>query len=100
MGDLICPYCDKQCEADEEARRQDEVYEHECEHCEKNFVYTLWYDICYSEDKADCLNGGEHNYEEICGYPPEVFKNKRRCSMCDKHITLNIDKPNNKGGNK
>lgn len=89
MGYFICPYCNKECEADSELRNPSENYEHECEHCEKNFVYTIDYDIIYYEEKADCLNGGKHNYEKICGYPRELFENKRRCSMCDKEITIN-----------
>jgi len=81
----------KECEPCCECNDVDVQYEHECEHCEKNFVYTIDYDPCYSEEKADCLNGGEHNYEKICGYPVELFENKRRCSMCDKQITVKPD---------
>lgn len=84
MSYFICPYCDKENEDPYlEQPRVDEVFEHECEHCEKNFVFTIDWNISYSEEKADCLNGGEHNWEKICGYPEEVYRNKRRCSMCD-----------------
>lgn len=88
MGYFICPYCNKECEADWEARIIDTVYEHECEHCEKSFVFTIDYDIRYDTNKADCLNGGEHNYEKICACPKELFENKRRCSICDKEKTI------------
>lgn len=89
MSYFICPYCDKENEDPYiEGPQVDEVYEHECEHCEKTFVFTIDWSINYYEDKADCLNGGEHNYEKICGYPKEYFENKRRCSMCSKEITL------------
>ncbi len=91
MSYFICPYCDKECEPSCDLRDQDVQYEHNCEHCEKNFVYHIDYDPCYSEEKADCLNGGEHNYEPMCGAPKEFFKDKFRCSMCSKEIKKDAD---------
>lgn len=89
MGYFICPYCNKEIEEPYvEEPSVDETYKHECEECGKNFVFTLDFSIDYDEKKADCLNGGEHDWKPICGYPEEFYKNKRRCSMCDKEINL------------
>ena len=95
MGYFICPYCDKECEPDCEpdceSRNPSDNYEHECEHYKKNFVYTLDYDIIYYVEKADCLNGEEHKYEEMCSYPEEVFINRWKCSMCEKEIVVEAE---------
>jgi len=89
MSYCYCPYCHQEIEEpylDEPSI--DTTYEHECEKCGKKFVFTIDFSIDYNESKADCLNGGEHDWKPICGCPEEVFKNRRRCSMCDKEITL------------
>jgi len=81
---LVCPYCDKECEADCESNEPDRVYEHECENCEKNFVYTLDYTVHYSEQQAPCLNGAEHEWVPVRGWPERAFAGKQRCQHCDK----------------
>jgi hypothetical protein len=82
MSDLICPYCEKEVKPDEDCCEQDTPYEKECEFCEKSFIYFIDYDPCYTEKKAPCLNGEEHDFQPIIGYPSEYFKNKMRCSFC------------------
>lgn len=84
MTELICPYCDETCEPSPDSNEPNVTYEHECEHCGKNFVYTLEYYAHYSESRADCLNGSEHDWQDIKGWPPEHFTGKQRCSNCDK----------------
>lgn len=88
MSELTCPYCSKEVEPGE-GREQDVTYEKECPHCEKNFVYTVEYWPSYSESQAPCLNGGEHNFEKIHGYPEWYFKNKFRCSHCAEERFIN-----------
>lgn len=89
MNDLYCPYCDAELGNHFDDRHEPNVnYEHKCSECGKNFIYSLEYYPSFTANKADCLNGAEHDYKEICGYPKEYFENKRRCTMCGKEITL------------
>ncbi len=90
MGDLYCPYCDENLgDHFDDCYEADTEYEHECSKCEKNFIFTISYYPTYSGEKADCLNGAEHDYQKINGIPREHFENKRRCSMCSKEIIVN-----------
>lgn len=93
MSDCICPYCDFDNGTIDDCYEQEETYRTQCEKCNKYFVFTVDYIRCYSESKADCLNGlAEHNLKEIVGFPKEYFENKRRCSMCNKLVILEVKK--------
>ena len=86
MDDVQCPYCDKWQEINHDdgyGYEEDQTFEQECGDCEKVFVYTTFIWFSYKAGKAPCLNGGEHDWQKIKGFPPELFKNKRRCSFCD-----------------
>lgn len=80
MRDCECPYCHKDMEEPDECYDQDRIYEHECPHCEKAFVFTVSYIKCYHTDTADCLNGKDHDYQPTRTYPVEFTK--LECSMC------------------
>lgn len=88
---LECPYCEEELDDPDDCYKEDEVYEHSCRHCEQNFTFTLSYSVYYESEKADCLNGGEHDWKPINGSPAEYFVNKRRCSMCDRQMTIKKD---------
>jgi len=80
-----CPYCDKKMDDDpEDCYEPNECYEWECLNCGKLFVFYVEYERIYREIKADCLNGGEHDYQRTCTYPPEFAK--ARCTICQKEI--------------
>ena len=80
MDDCYCPYCEKNNGRIDDCYEQNEVYETQCADCEKNFVFTVDYDISYDTSKAACLNGADHNYEKTQTFPPEFAK--LRCTMC------------------
>jgi len=82
MSQLTCPYCEKAVKPDDEQREEDTIYEKECEHCEKSFTYSIWYDPIYSSEQAPCLNGEDHNFQPIKGFPKEYYAGKVRCSFC------------------
>ncbi|KKL17671.1 hypothetical protein LCGC14_2483230 [marine sediment metagenome] len=84
MSYFICPYCDEELEEPEECNDTMENYEWECEHCAKNFIFTVEYDRMYTEQKADCLNGKPHEWESVMGLPKEAFKDSYQCIMCGK----------------
>lgn len=89
MSYLECPYCEHDCgDYFDDQHTPDVEYEHECDECGKIFIFVIDYYPTFSGHKADCLNGADHNYEEMCGCPKEYFLNKRKCSMCSKEITL------------
>ena len=99
MSDLYCPYCGENLGSHvDDYHEQDTEYEHRCPKCEKNFIFTIDYVPYFSSNKADCLNGVEHDYRKITGYPKEFFKNKRRCFMCSKEIVVNEDSTDKAGG--
>ena len=74
--DLECPYCGKWSEAntdDGNLCEEDQIYEEQCPHCDKHFVATVSWTPVYLSEKADCLNGGEHEWRERKCYPkPKV----------------------------
>lgn len=98
MNELECPYCGKELEDPDDCYSPDRIYEWECPYCEMNFVFTVEYWPSYDSEKADCLNGGKHNWKNIIGYPKEYFENKRRCSVCSNEKDVTFEKnhePNN-----
>lgn len=88
MRDLCCPYCDKELDRPDDCYEQDHPYQWTCYKCDKQFIFTITYYASYTATKADCLNGADHDFKPINGYPREYFKNKRACSMCDKEIEV------------
>lgn len=88
---LECPYCEAELKDPDECYEQDVTYEHECPHCGKNFVFNVEYTRYYSADKADCLNGSEHDYRKTATFPEKYAV--LRCQMCGH------EKPIQKGSN-
>ena len=88
-ADLECPYCEESFDIDHEdgfGYAEDECHHIECPHCGKYFVFYTSILYCYHPEKADCLNGGEHDYQLTHTYPKEY--SKMQCSMCDDIRTL------------
>lgn len=83
-----CPYCKQEIADPDECYEQDTPYEWECRHCGKNFIFYVDYIRTYSEYQAPCLNGGEHEWKPIRGFPEEYFKNKQRCEVCQAERTI------------
>lgn len=83
---MICPYCDEGFDfCDDEPKGEGVVEELECPLCEKNFVFHRSYSIDYWTTKADCLNGEQHNFEQVTRSPTVIGgKIQFRCIGCDK----------------
>lgn len=81
--DLECPYCEHQFNLthdDGSYYDQDTTHQVACPCCEKNFVFITSVLFIYTPEKADCLNGGEHEYiPQVC-FP--ISCTKMECSMC------------------
>ena len=89
-----CPYCDSEveiCHDDGFGYAEDETHKYECPDCGKNFVFTTSIHFYHSADKAECLNGGEHDYKETMTVPRRYTK--LRCTMCDDEKPLPKDHP-------
>jgi hypothetical protein len=82
--DTNCPYCDADIEINHDdgyGYEEDRKHEQECDNCGKIFTFTTSILYCYETEKAECLNGGEHDYKKTMTYPEEF--SKMQCTMCD-----------------
>lgn len=85
--DVECPYCEEWQEIDhDDGYGYDEscVYEQQCADCKKNFAFTTSISFYYDAEQADCLNGAEHNWQELSKYMMKYYPGSRRCQDCDK----------------
>lgn len=93
-----CPYCDSEveiCHDDGFGYEESQTYQYECPECEKNFVFTTSIHFYHSAEKADCLNGGEHDYKETATFPRRYTQ--LVCTMCGDEKPLPKDHPYLKG---
>lgn len=84
MKDVSCPYCKHEQDIDHDdgyGYEEDRTHEQECPNCKKRFAFTASRLYYYDAYKADCLNGGKHNYKPTHTHP--VVFTKMICSMCD-----------------
>lgn len=85
MSDIDCPYCDRLQEIDHDdgyGYEEDKLHEQECGDCGKTFTFTTGILFVYEGYKADCLNGGEHQYKNTNTYP-KIFT-RMKCKDCEK----------------
>ena len=82
MSEIECPYCGEGCGHPDENTNENIYVQMECNKCHKNYVYCCEYSVDYSSYEAPCLNGGEHQWEPMCGAPEEFFKDMYRCKFC------------------
>jgi len=84
MSDVNCPYCDAEQEINHDDGRgyaEDETHQQQCSECDKHFTFTTSISYYYEAQKADCLNGAEHDWKPTHTFPKEYTK--MRCVMCD-----------------
>ena len=65
--DVECPYCEEWlevCHDDGFGYEEDVMHEMECHHCGKKFTFQTHISFDYYSEKADCLNGGEHDFTD------------------------------------
>jgi len=89
FNDIECPYCEAPQEINHDdgyGYTEDETFQQECGECEKTFVYRTVISFDYYPEKADCLNGAEHNYKNVVAYPDKYFKKYVRCDDCAHEI--------------
>lgn len=85
--EIYCPYCDHGfdlCHDDGAFYEDDGVEQEECPKCEKKFLVHSSLSWDFSGEKADCLNDGNHEWEQQSGAPKEAFIGRFRCKTCPK----------------
>ena len=83
MKDAECPYCgagQEICHDDGYGYEEDKAHQQECSRCRKAFVFYTAISFSYETQKADCLNGAEHDYKRTNTYPKWAARD--RCTMC------------------
>ena len=83
MSDVNCPYCGAGQEINHDdgyGFEENAAHQQVCGECGKTFVFTTSIIYHYESEKADCLNGGKHDWQETRTIP-RCFR-KLRCSMC------------------
>lgn len=85
MTDLICPYCDTEQEASPDIHEPDAAHDHECVECEKSFKYYIEYTPHYTAWKADCMNGGDHDWRDVHSTARIAYKGVKQCRGCQEY---------------
>lgn len=86
MSDTECPYCEGDIEINHDdgyGFEKDMTHQQECPHCDKVFTFITSTLYCYDTAQAECLNGGEHQWENTRTFPREYTR--KFCRMCDEH---------------
>ena len=79
---LDCPYCQREHELDLTDFEPDTPEQYECS-CGFVFMYSGCITIDLTIWKAECLNGGFHNWKASETYPLE--HSRMVCKDCDEH---------------
>lgn len=93
--DVECPYCGEGQEINHDdgyGYGEDDTHEQQCGECDKNFAYTTAISFDHYASKADCLNGGDHNYEVVM-HVPSYWPDWKRCMDCGHEIHGKMTKP-------
>lgn len=80
MTDMLCPYCEAKQEVNHDdgfGYSEDYAHQHECTECEKLFVFHTVITFSYHPQKADCLNGEDHEWRFNFVYP--MNRTKMEC---------------------
>ena len=92
MEDLECPYCGEgQTVNHDDGRgyKEDQYHQMTCSSCKNEFVFTTSIFFSYEPQKADCLNGSEHEYKlQKCSEPALSVM---VCKMCGEARNLTND---------
>ncbi|WP_299076627.1 hypothetical protein [uncultured Paraglaciecola sp.] len=93
MSDVECPYCGQEqevCQDDGHGCEDGKVYEEQCGFCEKYFALTPSISFDFYSKKADCMNGGVHDWR-VNQHIYDGYKQYRRCNNCDESEWFNAN---------
>jgi len=86
MKDISCPYCGKDQDINHDdgyGYQEGVIYNQQCGHCDKYFTFETSISFYYDVGKADCLNGGPHDFYAVVTVPKEYTM--MRCRMCGEY---------------
>lgn len=89
-----CPYCGKDNEVNHDDGAnyaEGENHQMQCGFCDKYFVFETVISFYYYAEKADCLNGSGHDFQETHTIPRRYTK--LECTMCGERKPLPKDHP-------
>ncbi len=95
--DTECPYCGEDVEINHDdgyGYEESQLHEQECQKCGKLFAYTTAIMLHHTAYKADCLNGGAHNYKPVV-HAPRCWPAWVRCADCGQDIRGQYVEPAN-----
>lgn len=93
-----CPYCGERIHINHDdgyGYDECEIFEQECGHCGKVFVYTTQIVFYHDLKQAPCKNGGEHNLRKIKKLPFELYEYQRECIECGEVVVIDQEAHNN-----
>jgi len=88
MSDLNCPYCGEGQEINHDdgyGYTEGERHHQTCWKCDKVFAYETSISFHYEAEKADCLNGSEHQFEPVVHFPT-YWPDRKRCKACGHEV--------------
>jgi len=88
-SDVECPYCGEGQEINHDdgyGYEEDRIHQQCCSSCDKEFAFTTSISFSYDAKKADCMNGGPHNFKPSCTAPKH--HTRMYCADCDEERQL------------
>ena len=86
---LTCPYCDHTYSTGYDNEKCEEHYQAECPACDNIFAYQIEIEITTISCRAECLNGGEHEWEIQKCYPE--FMTRRYCACGESEYIYSME---------
>ena len=87
--DVDCPYCQSAQDIyHDDGYGYDEgvTYQQECAACEKTFTYTTSISFRYKAERANCLNGSDHEWKPALGLRNAGYQEANQCCNCEAEI--------------
>lgn len=84
MNDMNCPYCEAEqevCHDDGAGYAEGVKHEHECSECGKTFTFQTTIVFYYEAERADCLNGADHELSFRRSWPMKY--SRMGCRHCE-----------------
>lgn len=98
--DTECPYCGADVKINHDdgyGYEEGKTHSQTCRACDKTFAYITSISFYYDAYKADCMNGGNHNYKEVKQYGWPGPRTILRCTDCDNEEPLTASPTESRG---
>ena len=95
QDNIVCPYCGKEHEWDNDIEPREDSQQFDCYECEKTFLIYASITINWSSKKADCLNGASHKWSEWRQIYNDIYD--RQCKVCNSNERIKKEAPDEQG---